>query len=518
MNDVSNIISYSSREYEKTNMSKKIKENLPLIIIAVGIFICLYIFFTVAYPLYIYDTDDWFNISYARHAWPTARIWNPIKVLPETLMAFSAEIGVRLIMPFTGDYIASMAYAFAFVIVLLIVIYIFSFGKVIKEKYGISHGIISFMLIILLLLHFLSFNTHETNNTYLFYGENVTCYFNYIVPALFNAIVVMYLITHHQLKWNDKDRLLNNGLIILGVYLCINSNLFHSVVLMSYIGMKLITSLAGRISSKEKESISRVLKEYIKSNCFELIVSLIWLCSLIMESQGGRAGNNSRFLLRKSFECFLDSISEMRRLFILIAAGVVLSSVIVYIISKIKNKVEKVDQIYCSWLWKNAICIMLTIAYTILLCAKVSPSYIKRPGVMISWMFYLLLLETGAFAYLVKKIPIVVWSLPLVLYVLVFETIIDGRTYANNYWASYSAETVKALDENIIRQIVEAEEAGLEEIDVLVPLTSDEYWPIAIPYASDRIPETLFKHGIIHNKIKIHLRMDQSVNEKFHLN
>lgn len=484
-----------------------------------GVFLCLFVFFTVAHPLYIYDTDDWTYIASHRHALPMVQQWNPIKILPETLMPFVAEIGVRFIMPFSGDYINAMMYAFAFVVASSIVIYTYMFGKVIKEKFDLNDKVTSVMLAIVLLLHFLPFNVNNSQNGYLFYSLNVTCYFNYMIPALLNAIIVMYLMTHHRLEWKNKKRNLRNGLVILAIYLGINSNFIHSAVLMAYIGMRLIISLAESIHAKEYKDIRVFLRGYILENSFELCVSVVWFFSAVLESTGGRAHavSNSQFLLMESVRFFVDSIIEMNVLFLLGVTAVISLALAAFMITRIKRTEGENENIYCRWMYKSVICLTLVVIYLILLCARVEPSYIGREDVMISWMFYLLLLVMGSLAYLVKKIPAAYWLLPLALYILIFETIIDGGTYKNSYAIAYSADTIKALDENLIRQVVEAEAAGLDEVDVRVPCASDEGWPIALSYGGGRISETLFRHGITHKYMAIHLVMDPSVNEKFHL-
>lgn len=86
--------------------------------------VSLLCFFIKIHPLYIYDTDDWTYISYSRPAWPTVKQWNPTKILPEILMPLSAELGVRFIYPFTGDYIGSMAVTFGIVLVVFIMGYL----------------------------------------------------------------------------------------------------------------------------------------------------------------------------------------------------------------------------------------------------------------------------------------------------------------------------------------------------------------------------------------------------------
>ncbi len=499
---------------------KKIVKSWPIVIVIVGAFFCLFVFFTVAHPLYIYDTDDWTYIAGNRHALPIVHHWNPTKVLPETLMPFVAEIGVRFIMPFSGDYINAMMYAFAFVVAMFIDCYIYAFGKVIKKKFDLNDKVISVMLIILLLLHFLPFNVNESSNGYLFYSSDVTNYFNYMVPVLFNAITVMYLMTHHQLEWRDKNRNLHNGFVVLAIYLSINSNLFHSSVLMSYIGMRLIVSLVQKVYSNKYKDIRLFLKEYGLSNRGELLVSLVWFFSIVLESTGGRAqwGNNSQFLLKESIEFFVEAITEMNVFFQLGGMTVIILAFVVFIVSRIKQ-VEGggVECVYCRWLYKSVICLTLVIIYHILLCACVNPSYIKREDMMTGWMFYLFLLMMGSLAYMVKKISSVCWFLPLMLYIVIFETVIDGGTYKNSYAIDYSADTIKKLDENLIEQVVEAERVGLDEVEVLVPCVDEEWWPIALSYGGGRISTSLYRHGITHKQMTIHLVMDQSVNDKFQL-
>ena len=56
------------------------------ICVFLAIFISMFIFFTGAHPLIIYDGDDWANLSHMRHFIPMWHGFNPIKILPETLM------------------------------------------------------------------------------------------------------------------------------------------------------------------------------------------------------------------------------------------------------------------------------------------------------------------------------------------------------------------------------------------------------------------------------------------------
>lgn len=90
-------------------------------------FLIVLLFFTVVHPLYIYDMDDWTYVIQTRKEIPLWKNWNPTRVLPETLMPLTAEIGIRLFMSFDGDYILSMGIAFAIVLSVCYFVYFFCF-------------------------------------------------------------------------------------------------------------------------------------------------------------------------------------------------------------------------------------------------------------------------------------------------------------------------------------------------------------------------------------------------------
>lgn len=499
-------------------MNKR-QQKLPIILFAISAFVCFYVFYTVSHPLYIYDTDDWTYVSFSRHALPQASQWNPTKVLPETLMPLAADLGVRFIMPFTGSYIDAMSSSFAIVVSIFIIAYLLLYGKVIKEKFLLGNIYVVLLLVMLILLHFLPFLVSDTNNYYLFYGGNVNCYFNYLIPALINASVVMYLMVRGNLDWKNPDQRLGGGILILLLYLCINSNLLHSGILMAYIGMRLIV---GFIEEVRKDNVTErrfasVSEKFIKHNLFEILTACVWLAAAIMEMQGGRAhmGNKTEFQLKDSVRCFVKSISNMNHLFLISTAAVILFAFMISVVS-IRKK-EEFDKTYMDMMKKLTLCTGLEVIYLVILCARVSPSYIAKPNVMISWMFYLLLMEMISCAYILRKCPVVVFAVPLLVYALIFETVIDGKTYVENWVPDYSAETVKALDENIIRQVKEAEEAGAVSVDVLIPKTGSEEWPMAVSYGGGRISRTLYRHGLTHRSMEIRLVPDESVNKEFHL-
>lgn len=216
----------------------------------------------------------------------------------------------------------------------------------------------------------------------------------------------------------------------------------------------------------------------------------------------------------------------MNKFFILIGGLIEFTAVGIYIISLLRsgNETDKletyfdIDKIFISWFGKALLCLIITVIYLLFLCAKVSPDYITRPLVMFSWLFWIILMVFSALAYIIKKIPIAVMALPLLIYMLTFETVIDGKSFFHNYDpVLFSPETVKALDENIIRQVKEAEEAGKDSVEILVPVQGTVNWPFAISDGGERISTTLYRHGIINKNINIILVPDLSINDEFNL-
>lgn len=490
------------------------KETVTWAAAAMVLAVTLFTFFTVAHPLYIYDTDDWTYISYSRHGWPTVSQWNPTKVLPETLMPLTAELGIRFIMPFTGDYIESMAIAFAAVLVLFISGYVYMFAKAIQKLFEIKTELAVVITAAFVLYHFLPFSVHTSGNRYLLYGGSVNCTFNYLIPGLLNAAIVMWFTGQkNEIKFKPS---LSTGLFILLVYLALNSNMFHSIILASYAGTNIMISFTekGALSSKR-------FKSKAKENIVWILIELVWFAMLTFEVRGARAARSSVKLLdlpvMDTLKKFKNSFMDMNKLFWVSMFGFICLGILVYGINRYKKNIQNHEERYMKAVVKIVISFLITWIYLILLCAKVSPGYITNNLVEISWIFWIMLWAFISLGYIFVKIPKLSVCIPIFVYILIFETVIDGKTYAENNVAGFDSATVKALDENIIKQIIEAEECGQRDVTVYIPVHPSQDWPMALSYGGGRIATSLFRHGIITHKMNVILEMDPVVNEKFHL-
>lgn len=162
--------------------------------------------------------------------------------------------------------------------------------------------------------------------------------------------------------------------------------------------------------------------------------------------------------------------------------------------------------------------LMASAAYLILLSAKVNPDYLLGSNVKFSWVIWCFFMLAISMAYLLKRIPQTAWTLPLLVCFVVSVTVADGGVYAEyNMVPQYSIQTVKALDEDIILQAQEAEKAGRQSVEILVPQSESEEWPLNLSWGGERIARSLYRHGLTSTKLEIQLVMNPAVNQVFGL-
>lgn len=248
------------------------------------VFAFLLLFFGRIHPLMMHDGDDWGYASYSRGGLPIWGYWNPIKVFPETALPVCAYLASYLVMPFVGDFSWSLTYVFAFVVSLAITIYVLMLmhwlGRCFKLP-AFAGVMISALFVV---LHFVVFRSQSTDNVHLFYCWNVNTYFNYLLPGLINAGLVLFLDVQRNGFLSDK-RVGRQSVLCLAVYLAVFSNLYASQILAIYCGVRLMMRLASALAKKEP------LRGAVKENVWLIVVLALWLVSMLFELSGGRAGS-----------------------------------------------------------------------------------------------------------------------------------------------------------------------------------------------------------------------------------
>ncbi len=495
----------------------KKKNNWPLIVFAAAVFAGLYIFLTRAHPLYIHDLDDWFYLYFSREALPSAQEMNPIKVLPETWMPMVSYLGAYLIYPITGDYTGSLAMAYGVVLALMITAYTLGAVAVLARRYEIKSPVSRICLgVIFLLAHFWVLILEKDNNRHLFYAANVTCVFNYTLPALLNLTLCTYFFDQNQ-RWKplSPGKL---GLLLLGVYLAIFSSLFHSIVLMSLFGIQLLYALIQGVWENvrnQKPWLSwPYIREYVTVHYPKLIALAVWFVSMAFQMGGRGEDMSGPFQLKNILWAFYEMLRwglnpQFKTAVILIN----LSALVVAVYRWRKHRETKflVQQLEILG------CLGLIIVYLLLVTGRLSTGYFTRPDVAINWLSLVIFMSVASLAYLIKQVPKMAAVLPLVVYLLLFTTVFNDITYRDYNVSGLSPSVVKAVNEDVISQIKAAEEQGLTEVEVYVPESLADGWPLDTRLMNSRFSRPLWYHKVTDYRVFVTVVPSPEKDIQFHL-
>lgn len=496
---------------EKSFVKKNI---IPLIVLGLGVFIFIVAFYTHFHPFYIFDTDDWTYIAATRVPLPDAAAWNPTRILPEVLMPLTASLGVWLTMPFTHSYTESICWAFAIVVGILLSVYFVSIFLILKKGKNKTSNVL-LVVLGLLLLHFLPMGEGGTA-TYMLYSSNVTCVFYYTISALWNAILVMYAIRRHDSLVSEKDHKLLAGFVAAWAYFAINSNLFQSIIIAVYGGVIIFLDLIKNAFGKN--GLKAILIDVVKKDFAWLLIVIVWLGSCWFEINGGRSASlktDTPYLesLKTTIALFINTLKTFNKIWIYSLLLALVMAMAVFILSYITKTLMDNDKDF-AWL---AIKLMLSAAiaalYLVLLCAKAGPGYITRMNVQISWMFFAVLLEGVCFVYVLNRIPNITCTMPLILCLMFYSTVIDGKIYSDTNISGVDTAKVKAFDEYVVESVVDADKAGNTDIELRVPeYSSGDNWPLAL-YGGDSISNTLYVQGLTNKRMNITFIPEGSIDD-----
>lgn len=500
-------------------MKRRILRNPWFTLFTLVSMICLYVFFTKIHPLYIHDLDDWLYVYHARAGYPDVTDWNPTKILPEVLMPLVSYLGVYFLYPLSGDYIQSLCDAYAIVLTLLIGGYLVLTAKLLKKQFELSDLPLTLLMGIFLLGHFLPFLTEEGNNQHLFYSINVTCVFNYVIPALWNFILCLWFLQREKQEGEITSSAFNTGILIFLIYLAIFSSLWQSVILMSLFGTRLLFALIQGIAGNRRKGKKAVtwpfLLGYAREHQMELLSLCAWFAAMILELSGGRASFSTakEFQLGTAVKTCIHFVLEMNPVFLVSVIGINLAGLLAALY-RWKTKGEK--EILTGQLELLG-CMILCGTFVVLLGAKVGPGYLPRSDVMITWMLWLMLITITSLSYLAKLQPKLMWILPVSLFMLFCGTVLHEGAYANPYIYQQPPAVVKAVDEDIIAQIQEADRAGEESVEVHIPVEGSDGWPLDLNLTPNRISQALYRHGLTKRPIDVILVPDPQKDIEFQI-
>lgn len=496
-------------------MGKKFKENGALLILGVAIFAFIFIFFTRVHPIVIFDEDDWSSVSFFRNALPAWGKWNPTRVFPEVLVPllgyFSAYV-TRLLVP---DYLAAFTVTAALALAVCVVAFYGFFLHYLRSGWKLSTGSFVALGILWLALYFGLFKSQKFNNVYMFYATNFTCFFNYVVPGIFNCLLVFTLAVqddvdaHYQaLSYGQK------GLFLVIFYLALFSHLFSSCILAIYCFSRLVLGWL----QKQDRSLAQVKAVLAQHRVYAYTV-FFWLICLILETSGGNAstleaGAGSFYLpLGKTLAQFGLLVGQLNKGWLALILVTLVAAGIIYGKSKEVTPLEAKYKGESLVLWLSTV---LTLVFLILICAKAGPGYANRMQSMYGFFFYLTMVFFVSGAYILAKVPKVAMLLPILTLIMAVSVTNSNQHYLEATIGNHAPKACLAVDEDIIRQVQAAEQRQQKHLVLKVPKGDNkDNWPHPF-YMGRNISRTLLAHGIISHDIKIKIQPDPEMNRKYY--
>ena len=467
------------------------------------VFLSLFVFFTEVHPLVMFDGDDWVNMSKQRNiAFPKWHDFNPVKVLPESLMPLAASVAAYFVLPFLGDLVSSMMVVSAVLMAGLITVYVYLVVQVLKSRFSISSWVSCLLGGIFLLFHFLIFRHGDYNNAYLFWAINLTNYYHYTMPALLNASLVLYFI------WKDVpgDRRMDftrfeDCLLVFLLFLALCSNVLHSILLAGYALIDVLWNFRAW-----------------KTRRFSLGIIIAWLLTLLFEATGGRAGQIGSSLMdlpvgQTALAFFHVVVQDNKGIYMALAFAVLFlgGSVVLWLRRKEK---DSIDAMYRSIQLKMLSLAVLWAVYEILVCAKAGGSYIVWPQVVIGFFFCLFFLMTAGAAYVFCRKPQLLAVLLILSLVIFCRTINAEQSLAESTVNGVPPAICMAVTRDMISQVQEAEHQGAARVELHVPKGNDiDNWPHP-NYMGPAVCRLLYGQGIIPYPIEIVIVPDMEMNRK----
>ena len=497
-------------------MEKKVQK-LPYAAFFLLIFGFLFLWFTNIHPLIPFDADDWSYLAYVRPATPVWGDWNPAKVFPEVMYPFFSTVAAYALTPFTGDYITAQTLMHAAVVSAAITGYLWCFACLMRRVFSCSRATAGVLTCLFFALHFMVFRTAEENNLHLFHCVSLNCYYNYLLPMLLNASLVMLLLANEKMEaFLKTSRPEIRGLFFIIVYLAIFSNLPASGILAAYAGSRILLAMIHQ--GKQLR-----LKPFLMENGFCLGILAAWLVSAIFELSGGRAESamaGASLLSRLWQTCFLlkSVLLESNRLFLVFSAVVVIAAIVCMLrFGGIRGLEPKLASVLGTFLISTA----AVFVYMILLCAAVGPAKITACEYLFALYFHILLLVLLALGYLVWRCPRLMLALPLLTLFLASTIQTSGNTFQEINTCGLPAEQCGALSRYIVEQYQQADAAGQQEMTLYLPqFTADpetgDNWPCTLQLMY-RVSNTLYSHGVTSRQIDITPVVDPEVNARLHI-
>lgn len=475
------------------------------------VFLFLYVWFAKIHPLVIYDADDWQFVAHVRRAFPMWGDWNPARVFPEFFMPIVSTAAVHLLYPITGDYLGAITTGGAVVVSLFITAYMVCFAQLMKRLFQLSDGENIVVSALFFVLHFLVFRAGETDNEYMFYCWDFTCYFFYLIPSLLNASLVMCMLKNDRFDafWSNGNLILR-GVFCLAVYMAAFSNLPASGILAAFSGCRIL--LSGIDAWKRKCDMKTVLR----ANSLHVGILLLWLVSAVFELSGGRATfavetESLWTSLIYSMQALLNVVQYCSKMFLLASFGIVAAGAVLWF----RNRKTEEGAALQSVILEISICGAALLVYILLLVAKVDWWFGNRTEYRFGLYFYVFLFVILMLCFLLKKVPRIMLALPVLICILISSANTPGHTFKEGNMGNIDTRICEQVGNDVIEQILQADREGKTETVLYVPVSQkDGNWPFP---EGNGIAKSLYEHGMTSVMINTEVVPSLEMNEKYNL-
>ncbi len=425
--------------------------------------------------------------------------WNPIRIFAEVTIPAISAASAMLFYPITGNIFVSLSIGYAGCVAAAVAVLTSALYLVTRKKHSqmTAIGICLFFLT----CHFWIFRTKYQDNDYMLRTADACTVFYYVIPNLLNAFLVLWLEEDDELiRWNfGTNRYIKESLFFLLAYFCIFSNIWAGMILAAYVGTKVLFTLKPLFQKKNKGI------DWLTENRLLLTIIAVWIISQVFEMSGGRADMVGK---RISQEIGITLISLFQTaLMINRRFAIVMFTLLFLGISVDITKKEKAG-IKTTAFWGT--CFLLSCFYLILSCSKTGHQFVTRPDVFYGLFFFGYMTVAVNAVELTEKFPKSKVVVPLLLLIILNDCSSGGRTYRESNMFNLSPRVIDNVNNDIVNQLVKAENAGLDHVVIEVPeFDAEDNWPYAV-YAADAIGESMWKLHVIEQNIKVDSIMPSS--------
>ena len=486
-----------------------------------AVFLMMFLFYTEAHPIVMYDADDWKGMATQRVvAFPKWGDHNPIKVLPETVMPLVGMVAGYVVTPFIGDYVTAVTVTAALVLSLVIAVYIALFIAVCRKCFNLPDWAAACLGMIFLAFHFLALRHATAYNMYLLFSVNLTCYFNYTIPLLWTGSLIFYfLLKPISGNYSPKGDSGHDVCLVFLIYLAIFSNILHSIILIAFVMSDLALNL--RRFLKERGSL-KLWKEFCSGQKFWLGMIVLWLVSLLFESTGGRANQMAADSIALVIGNLAGIILQPNKgIYILVSCGILFGAgaIYTYVRRRKANALGETDRFFCDGCSRFGLSALIWIFFVTPVCSVAGAHYMSRIDVVCGLFFYILLLILWPLAYLLAEKTNFRFVLPVLLLVIACRTINTEQPMRDSTIFGIPPQNCAAVTRDIIGAIKAADAAGADSVNLHVPkgfMSMDNNWPISVTAGED-MSCLLYGYGQISRPINVIIVPDESLNLRYHI-